>query len=60
MAGGCHTENGVGHIQSKELALEHHLELMARGIVQLHVKGSEEAVKDGRGTTIASAAGTNG
>ena len=28
-----------------ELALEHHLELMARGLVQPYVKGSEEAVK---------------
>ena len=40
VAGGCQAGNGVVHVQSKELSLEHHLKLMAGRMVEFNVKGS--------------------
>ena len=47
VTGRCYARDGIVHVQSEELALEYHLKLMTRRMVQFNMKGVKDAFQDG-------------
>ena len=45
--GRCYARDGVIHVQSEEVTMDHHLKLMAGRVVEFDMKGGKEAVQDG-------------